>query len=107
MCLSSPHLFVLRRGNLVGLQQSYDTSTGLLYIRQVDGDSYETAAMQRLLNSVAFSNPSQDPVPGDRVLSFVVSDNAGFGPVSNVTVHFVAVNQVGGPASKPLLPTIF
>jgi len=83
----------IHSGNLVGMQQEFIPATGTLIVSRAGGLPYQKSTFEMLLRTLAFRNPSQNPMPGDRNLTLFATDSAGSGPTVGLTVRFTDVNQ--------------
>jgi hypothetical protein len=81
-------------GNLIGMQQEWIPSTGTLVVSRAGGLPFLKSTFEMLLRTLAFRNPSQNPLAGNRNITMFATDTAGSGPVVSLTVIFTDVNQV-------------
>lgn len=75
------------------MQQEFIPATGTLVVSRAGGLPYQKSTFEMLLRTLAFRNPSQNPMPGDRNLTFFATDSAGSGITSHLTIRFTDVNQ--------------
>jgi hypothetical protein len=81
---------VLAFTNQNGITGSYNPLTGVLRLSGVAS----VANYQAALRSVAYLNPSQNPSPAPRIISFQVNDGGGANHFSNVQSRAVSVSAV-------------
>ena len=81
-------------GNLIGMQQEWIPSTGTLVVSRAGGLPFLKSTFEMLLRTLAFRNPSQNPLAGNRIITMFATDTAGSGPEVSLTVIFTDVNQV-------------